>query len=75
MNGVRLTAPADLSEWMDKFHAGRNVNRKMISLSKPAFETLPVPEGRDRGFKFHLVSFDVKDTEKFTTKPTARPDI
>lgn len=68
LNGVRLTAPADLSEWMDKFHAGRNVNRKMISLSKPAFETLPVPEGRDRGFKFHLVSFDVKDTEKIYDK-------
>lgn len=68
LNGVRLTAPADLSGWIDKFHAGRNVNRKMISLSKPAFETLTVPEGRDRGFKFHLVSFDVKDTKKIYEK-------
>lgn len=64
LNGVRLTAPADLSGWMDKFYAGRNVNRKMISLSKPAFETLPVPEGRDRGFKFRLISFDNEETTK-----------
>jgi hypothetical protein len=68
LKGIRLTAPADLSDWMNKFHAGRNVNRKMMALSKPMFETLPLPEGRDRGFRFHLVSFDNKDTEKIYEK-------
>jgi len=68
LEGVRLTAPADLSNWMDKFYAGRNVNRKMLSLSRPLFETLPLPQGNERGFKFHLVSFDIKDTEKIYEK-------
>lgn len=68
LKGVRLTAPADLSGWMNKFYAGRNVNRKMLSLSRPLFDTLPVQQGKDKRFNFHLVSFDIKDTEKIYEK-------
>jgi hypothetical protein len=64
LQGLQLTAPADLSGWMQKFYSGRNVNRKMIALSKPAFEILPLPEEKDRGFKFHLISFDSEETAK-----------
>jgi hypothetical protein len=63
LKGLQLTAPADLSGWMQKFYSGRNVNRKMIALSKPPFEALPLPQGRDRGFKFHLISFDSRETD------------
>ena len=68
LNGVRLTAPADLSDWMDKFYSGRNVNRKMISLAKPMFAALPVPRDNDRGFKFHHINFDSKDTDRIYDK-------
>ena len=64
LEGLQLTAPADLSGWMLKFYSGRNVNRRMIALSKPAFEILPLPRERDKGFKFRLISFDKEETEK-----------
>jgi len=62
--GIHLTAPAFLSQWMEKFYAGRNVNRKIIALSKPVPEALPLPSGKNRGFKFKLVSFNLKETEE-----------
>jgi NRPS condensation-like uncharacterized protein len=62
LKGLQLTEPADLSNWMQKFYSGRNVNRKMIALSKPPFEILPLPEEKDRGFKFRLISFDKDET-------------
>jgi len=68
LKGVSLTAPADLSDWMRKFYAGRNVNRKMLSLSRPLFKTLPLPAGNERGFNFHLVSFGIDETEKIYEK-------
>ncbi|PKL52627.1 MAG: hypothetical protein CVV37_00055 [Nitrospira bacterium HGW-Nitrospira-1] len=64
LQGLQLTAPADLSDWMQKFYSGRNVNRKMIALSKPAFEILPLPQEKDRGFKFRLISFDEEETTR-----------
>lgn len=64
LEGLQLTAPADLSGWMLKFYSGRNVNRKMIALSKPAFEILPLPREKDKGFKFRLISFDKAETNK-----------
>jgi len=68
LKGIRLTAPAGLSDWMNKFYAGRNVNRKMLSLSRPLFDTLPLPQGNGRGFNFHLVSFGIDDTKKIYDK-------
>ena len=68
LNAVSVTAPADLSDWMKKFYAGRNVNRKMLSLSRPLFETLPLPPGNERGFNFHLVTFGINDTKKIYDK-------
>ncbi len=62
--GVRLTAPACLSDWGRKFIAGRNLNRKIISLSKPAPDALPVPSGNNRGFRFKVLSFGADDTAK-----------
>jgi hypothetical protein len=56
-------APAHLSEWKKKFLAGRNVNRMIVALSKTPPATLPVPSGKNRGFKFRLISFNQQETQ------------
>ena len=47
-----FTAPADLSQWMEKFQAGRNVNRKIVALSGTSPGALPLPPEKNKGFKF-----------------------
>jgi len=64
LKNLKLTARADLSEWMTKFYSGRNVNRKMIALSRPPFGTLPLPADRNKGFRLRVVSFDDTDTRE-----------
>jgi hypothetical protein len=61
-SGVALTAPAHLSEWIKKFLAGRNVNRKIISLSENPPAVLPVPGGKGREMKFRLIRFNEQET-------------
>lgn len=61
--GISLTAPAHLSKWMKKFLAGRNVNRKIVSLSKNPPEVLPIPLYKNKGFKFKLISFNQQETQ------------
>ncbi|MEW6601173.1 MAG: hypothetical protein AB1499_09395, partial [Nitrospirota bacterium] len=62
-SGVALTAPAHLSEWTKKFLAGRNVNRRVISMSENPPATLPVPDGKNNKFSFRLIRFDQQETE------------
>ena len=64
IEGFSFTAPADLSQWMRKFYAGRNVNRKIIALSKSIPGTLPLPLEKNNGFKFKLISFNQQETEE-----------
>lgn len=63
LEGVRLSSPSGLSEWMNKFYAGRNVNRKFIALSKIAPDSLFMPSGENRGFRFKVITFDLKEAE------------
>lgn len=62
--GFSFTEPAELSQWVKKFYAGKNVNRKIIALSKTSFETLPLPPEKNNGFKFKLISFNQQETEE-----------
>ncbi|MFH1146846.1 MAG: hypothetical protein V1736_03980 [Pseudomonadota bacterium] len=62
--GLVLAAPAQLSEWMKKFYAGRNVNRKMIALSASPPEALSLPLQTSGDFHFRLISFDTQETAK-----------
>jgi hypothetical protein len=62
-SGVAMTAPAHLSEWMEKFLAGRNVNRKIISLSEKTLAVLPVPHGKKKEFRFRLIRFSEQETK------------
>jgi hypothetical protein len=61
---VRLTAPAELSQWADKFYAGQNINRKIIALSRTSLRALPVAQDcqRKKGFRFSLIGFDRERT-------------
>lgn len=61
-NDILLTAPAFLSEWIKKFYAGRNVNRKIVALSKTPPDFLPVPSVKNNFFKFKLISFNQPET-------------
>lgn len=62
-SGVSLTAPAHLSEWMKKFLAGRNVNRKIMSLAQNSPASLPVPTNKKGGYKFKLIKFNEQETQ------------
>lgn len=61
--GIPLAMPAHLSEWMKKFISGRNVNRKIVSLSKYPQDTLPIPLHKNKGFKFKLITFNQQETQ------------
>ncbi|MBI5874534.1 MAG: hypothetical protein HZB81_01575 [Deltaproteobacteria bacterium] len=63
LQDIRLSSPSGLSEWMKKFYAGRNVNRKFIALSGITPDSLPIPIGKNRGFGFKIITFDLKETE------------
>lgn len=63
LEGICLSAPSGLSDWMRKFYAGRNVNRRFIALSRMSPDGLPLPAGKDIGFKFKIISFDTKETQ------------
>ncbi len=62
--GFNFTAPANLSGWMKKFYAGRNVNRKLVSLSGRSPCALPLPPAKNNGFRFKLIHFSAMETEK-----------
>ncbi len=62
-SGVALSGPAHLSEWMKKFLAGRNVNRKIIALSEHPLAALPVPDGKKKEFGYRLIRFDQQETQ------------
>jgi hypothetical protein len=51
-----------LTKWKEKFMAGRNVNRRIIALSKSTPESLPIHPGRDKGCKYRLMTFTEQET-------------
>lgn len=61
---IYFRSSSALTKWMKKFYAGRNVNRKIIALSKSTPESLPLPHGKDKSFKYRLISFDASETER-----------
>ncbi len=61
---ITFTSSQELTEWMGKFLAGRSVNRRIIALSKSAPRSFPFPPGRDRGFRYRLISLDERQTKR-----------
>ncbi|MFA5845480.1 MAG: hypothetical protein WC855_01135 [Thermodesulfovibrionales bacterium] len=61
---ICFTSSSALTGWMKKLYAGRNVNRKIIALSKSTPETLSLSSGEKKSFRYRLVSFDADETER-----------
>lgn len=61
---ICFSSSSALTGWMKKFYAGRNVNRRIIALSKSTPESLPLVPGKDKSFKYKLISFDEGETER-----------
>ena len=59
---LSFSSSMELTQWRKKFLAGRNVNRRIIALSRSTPRALPVQAGRDKGFRFRLLSFDRDET-------------
>ncbi|MCK5504699.1 MAG: hypothetical protein KAJ10_06030 [Thermodesulfovibrionia bacterium] len=71
-DGFNFTASADLSDWMEKFYAGRTVNRKIVSLSKLSPGALPLPPAKNNGFRFRLINFSPRETQKIHEDANSR---
>ncbi len=59
---IAFTSSSALTQWSKKFLAGRNVNRRVIAMSKATPEALPLPEDANRGYRYRLLSFNEQDT-------------
>lgn len=59
---IAFASSSSLTQWSRKFLAGRNVNRRIIAISKTAPEALPVPVDGNRGFRYRLLSFNEQET-------------
>ena len=60
---ITFTSSMALTQWKRKFLAGRNVNRRIIALSKSTPKALPFAYGRDRGFKYRVLTFSKQETK------------
>ncbi len=61
---IAFTSSHALTDWRKKFIAGRNVNRRIIALSREsAPASLPLPAERGRGYKYRLLAFGPKETD------------
>jgi hypothetical protein len=60
--GIEFSSTAALTGWTGKFVAGRNVNRKMMSLSRCAPEALPLPVNGNGMCRYRLLSLNEQET-------------
>ncbi|MCK9417900.1 MAG: hypothetical protein M0R70_00805 [Nitrospirae bacterium] len=60
---IAFVSSSALTRWSKRFLAGRNVNRRIMMLSKTATpEALHLPSGKDRCYRYHLLAFNEKET-------------
>jgi hypothetical protein len=59
---IVFTSTAALTQWSKKFLAGRNVNRRIIGLSKSSPRALPVSRDGNGCQRYHLLSFTEQET-------------
>jgi hypothetical protein len=60
---IAFVSSSALSQWSKRFLAGRNVNRRIMMLSKTATpEALPLPSGGNRHYRYRLLSFNEQET-------------
>ena len=69
MAGIALTEPAHLSDWKQKFEAGRQLVRTLLTFSKTTLAVLPRPVPlMGRSFKFSIMEFDEAATVAVTER-------
>ena len=67
--GIALTEPAHLSDWKQKFEAGKQLVRLLLVFSKTTLAVLPRPMAlKGRGFKFSIMEFDEATTRAITER-------
>lgn len=59
---IAFTSSPALTQWKQKFLAGRNVNRRIIALAKSTPRALTLPPGREKGFNCRLLTFSKQET-------------
>jgi hypothetical protein len=60
---IAFASSSALTQWSKRFLAGRNVNRRIMTLSKTAIpEALQLPSGRDRCYRYQILEFNEKET-------------
>jgi hypothetical protein len=60
---ITFASTQALTRWTKKFLAGRNVNRRIIALSRAAAPaSLPLPREKGKGYKYRLMTFDRPET-------------
>jgi hypothetical protein len=59
---IAFTSTAALTQWMNKFLAGRSVNRRIIALSRSTPTAMPIPGGFGRRHRYHRLSFSEQET-------------
>ncbi len=59
---IVFTSSMELTRWKQYFMAGRNVNRRIIALSKSEPEALPLQPGHSGGCKYRLLTFSERET-------------
>ncbi len=61
--GISFAEPAHLSQWKEKFEAGKRVNRKLLQLSENKVRALPLDSSSNKQiFKFRTISLDKRQT-------------
>jgi hypothetical protein len=59
---IAFTSTAALTQWSKKFLAGKNVNRRIIGLSKSSPSALPLSRNGSGCQRYHLLSFTEQET-------------
>jgi hypothetical protein len=59
---IAFVSSSGLTDWSRKFLAGRNVNRRIIALSKSTPEVLALPAAGGRSYRYHLLRFNEQET-------------
>ena len=60
---IVFASSSALTRWSKRFLAGRNVNRRIMMLSKTAKpDALPLPSGGNRHYRYRLLSFNEQET-------------
>jgi hypothetical protein len=59
---ITFASSMELTQWSKKFLSGRNVNRRIIGLSRSTPTALPIPDGSGRSHRYHRLSFSEQET-------------